>query len=343
MCIYFKDKGNLTYNGREHIFPASIGGKARLKKGIVSDQANDYFSPLEGLLFHESIVAIPKMLFGPGRRGTKKEGKVVVNVIKDDNNHWGLGYIFLGKSYVIPHLRFDEYNCRAVFPSVNDDGTNPTTGIKHLIEKLLNMPEDFTYFHKPDLGKTVMIGFYKKKYYIASSLIFINTELLKNLIGSIDINNEETKMKLTESTQTHSIELKECEDNARVYGKIAFNVLAHLKGAEFVLQTEFDGFRDWLIGKATRESRFCDIIDIPKEYDLFIPKDSHFCIITYLNGEMLAQIGLYYPTRLVWKFSLGFIKTDGDHYPIGLICSNVKEQTLLEMICDKAGIEEGKS
>ena len=45
MCIYYGDMPGLTYNKREHIFPAGLGGKAMLPKGYVSDQANELFSP----------------------------------------------------------------------------------------------------------------------------------------------------------------------------------------------------------------------------------------------------------------------------------------------------------
>ena len=43
-CIYYLNKENLTYNKKEHIFPATIGGIETLPVGYVSDQANEYFS-----------------------------------------------------------------------------------------------------------------------------------------------------------------------------------------------------------------------------------------------------------------------------------------------------------
>ena len=47
MCIYYGNKEDLTYNSREHIFPATIGGIETLPEGYVSDKANSYFSKLE--------------------------------------------------------------------------------------------------------------------------------------------------------------------------------------------------------------------------------------------------------------------------------------------------------
>ena len=229
MCIYFKNQVNLTYVSREHIFPASIGGKKKLEKGIVSDQANEYFKPLEDFLLHKSLLAIPKMLFGPGHRGTNREGEVVVNVIRDDNNRWGLGYIFLGTSHSIPHFRFEESSENAAFLCPNRDGTDANAEIEFLVEKLRVLPEKFVYFREPELRKTLLVGFYNKKYYIASSLERVNTDAIRKLI-CIDISRTLSGIQVIEDTPKHDIRLMESADSTRVYGKIAFNVLAYLKG-----------------------------------------------------------------------------------------------------------------
>lgn len=42
-CIYYGNQEGLTYNKREHVFPASLGCKTMLPKGWVSDQANEFF------------------------------------------------------------------------------------------------------------------------------------------------------------------------------------------------------------------------------------------------------------------------------------------------------------
>ena len=68
MCIYYGDMPELTYNKREHIFPAGLGGKTMLPKGYVSDQANELFSPLEAKLMHDSLLSTSRSLFDPGKR-----------------------------------------------------------------------------------------------------------------------------------------------------------------------------------------------------------------------------------------------------------------------------------
>jgi len=46
----------------------------------------------------------------------------------------------------------------------------------------------------------------------------------------------------------------------RVFGKIAFNVLSDIKGKDYVLDSDFDKFRNWLMG------------DEDKDYAGFLPE-----------------------------------------------------------------------
>lgn len=69
-CIYYGNQEGLTYNKREHVFPASLGCKTMLPKGWVSDQANELFSPMEEILTRRSLISTERALFGPGKRGS---------------------------------------------------------------------------------------------------------------------------------------------------------------------------------------------------------------------------------------------------------------------------------
>lgn len=66
-CIYYGNQEGLTYNKREHVFPASLGCKTMLPKGWVSDQANELFSPMEEILTRRSSISTERALFGPGK------------------------------------------------------------------------------------------------------------------------------------------------------------------------------------------------------------------------------------------------------------------------------------
>jgi len=97
MCIFYGNKEDLTYDGREHIFPAAVGGIEKLPAGFVSDQANHYFSQLEQKMLHSSMISMSRMFFGPGKRGSDKVGEVQVSVFKADDGEYALGYIFKSK------------------------------------------------------------------------------------------------------------------------------------------------------------------------------------------------------------------------------------------------------
>lgn len=67
MCIYLGNTANLTYETQEHVLPASWGCCTKLEKGVVSDQANTFFSPIERNIIEKSLLQIPKVIMGPGK------------------------------------------------------------------------------------------------------------------------------------------------------------------------------------------------------------------------------------------------------------------------------------
>ena len=47
MCIYYGNNPALHYKKQEHVIPATFGGRIKLPNGVVSDEANEFFSPIE--------------------------------------------------------------------------------------------------------------------------------------------------------------------------------------------------------------------------------------------------------------------------------------------------------
>lgn len=90
-CIYYKSD-SLSFNSREHVIPAGLGGKNTLPEGYVSDEVNNYFSALELKALRESIVGGIRNYLGPGKRGRKV-------IIKED------GLVTCRKEYN-PHVQF---------------------------------------------------------------------------------------------------------------------------------------------------------------------------------------------------------------------------------------------
>jgi len=54
---------------KEHIFPARIGGIRKLTMEYVSHECNNAFSKMELPFLRNSLLALPRQLVGPGKRG----------------------------------------------------------------------------------------------------------------------------------------------------------------------------------------------------------------------------------------------------------------------------------
>ena len=69
-CIYsLKTEPDAQFLTQEHIFPKTIGGINKLPLGMVSDEANRLFSPLEKDFVHNNpIIQMEKMFHGPKGR-----------------------------------------------------------------------------------------------------------------------------------------------------------------------------------------------------------------------------------------------------------------------------------
>lgn len=76
-CIYFGNtKKALSYSKQEHVIPASLGGKMKLPRGVVSDQANELFSKYEMKAVRNTFLSINRNNNGPGKRGSLSVKKV---------------------------------------------------------------------------------------------------------------------------------------------------------------------------------------------------------------------------------------------------------------------------
>jgi len=112
-CIYFCDKHRgLTYKNSEHIISAAIGGRRTLPKGYVSNQANNSFSKYELDCMRYSPLFIERAKLGPGKRGSFNINRIddpdvlSLEPLKRNRSDYTcpLGFLFLGKAYIIPQL-----------------------------------------------------------------------------------------------------------------------------------------------------------------------------------------------------------------------------------------------
>ena len=63
----------------------------------------------------------------------------------------------------------------------------------------------------------------------------------------------------------------------RVFGKIAFNVLSDIKGKDYVLDSDFDKFRNWLMG------------DEDKDYAGFLPEFASKPMAVFLFRQVFKK------------------------------------------------------
>lgn len=294
MCIYIKGEAELTYNNQEHIFPAGLGGIKKLPKGMVSDQANKYFSSLEGKMMHSSLLSLPRMMLGPSKRKDKKEGKRIVQVLQvteGENNQIELGYIREGVPYSIPQICIN-FEGRAKVVCSDEDGIDKIAELKSIL-----LQENKKIYYRESnaiLENEFIVGYADKCIYIGKNpnKQIEEEEIIRATLRIMDQIPRE-KYKHVENHVEMQTECFENEDIARIYGKVAFNVLAELAGEKYVENKAFDDVREWIMGK-NNELAY-DIV--PRYEDNFIksavPEQSHYCFFMNVQGNIVAMVSFY--------------------------------------------------
>jgi len=326
MCIYYQSKDQLTFAGQEHIFPASIGGIEKLPKGFVSDQANHYLSQLEQALLKTSIISLSREFFGPGKRGTDKLGEVSVSVLKSEDEY-SLGYLFKGKPYSIPQLKINQVTGECFLIIDKKEGAEY---IDKFIKYLQDFDGKFIYIKNKNISENeIYIGHYQKKYFVASASLNIELTKVQSLIKLF---LEHSSSILEPEVRSAQVVVKNnmvlSKDNAKVYAKIAFNVLAKFKGKDYLQNSAFDEMRDWIVGERDININYFPTRNSNCNY-MISEFTGHYCVLLNIDNHICAEVSLY-----GWKmgFRLGKIFDDSFNIPMGLFCDseNKKEFTLLE-------------
>lgn len=300
MCIYYGNQEDLSYNSREHIFPATIGGIEMLPKGYVSDKANGYFSKLESQIITESFLGFEKMFFGPGKRGKEKPGRMPITLLKSKNEE-SLGFVYKGKPRYIPQIILSrdlkQLNLRRDLElQTNED-------IKKLISKLTNFDNKYTLIsNKPNLS-SFLVGLYENRLYISSEdkdevekfIEYIN----KHIPNKIDYSS--AKKSKREGPEIALNMVADQQNDARVFAKVAFNVLAYVKGHEYLENVQFDEIKYWLLG--INNDKFAQLPQYNKFMNFLISDDSkvHYCIIMNIDNHLAAIISFYNHWTMCFK------------------------------------------
>ena len=241
MCIYYQNQNDLTYEKREHVLPAALGCHTKLESGIVSDQANEYFSPLERSVLKESLILLPRIFEGPGKRGKLSSKKVTASApsqVTSDGDVF-LGYIKKTGEAVSSHSS-DQFiiNSENKIRFQTEKSTESTkSDMMELRKRIVNMGEKYVPVNMPDAKDGVtFIACYDNKIHIGCKNEFSGKRLqeIQNLLSSISVKEQ------TEIETMGSHVLLELEENplkmAKVVAKTAINTLAWLMGGDYIIK-----------------------------------------------------------------------------------------------------------
>lgn len=336
MCIYLGNSENLTYQKQEHVFPAGLGGKRVLDHGIVSDQANELFSPMELKLMRHSLIAFERMMYGPGKRGSHnpaKASKSAVNVGLQDDGLPILCYTAVGKPYNIPQFHRHGNEATISVPHECADGKKQ---IKSFLKALEHFREKFTFLKSEHIPTgDIIIGFSEGTYYVATNSERPTTPCIEKEVQSFLKNFQMQELKYGEHHAKQSHKLGEDPEIARIYAKIAINALALRKGPEYASHPNFSEIREWVLtGESSTEFFFLPQIQVEPPDDIMkmIPPKAHWCIFVCGAGKLDAIVCLY--NRYIRRFTLGDLP-DGKSFLLdGYICDweNEQEYTIMQLV-----------
>lgn len=294
-CIYYPSRNNLSFETEEHVFPAGLGGTMKLPKGYVSKEFNNKISQVELRFMRESVIALPRQLLGPGKRGklsVKYATKSTVHLIEnlESPGTLSLGYIQLSKPFEIPQIRINQLTGELLCSSPdNQDGVSP----QKALVKLLQSYDDKSVRYKEDdrlKSDELIVGFGDKIYVYKSpgNSFKMDNNYAKSLENSLTHNNSVPATQQFKAKTNQTVSLG--DDFYRVCAKTALNALAMIKGKELVLRNEFDEIRDYIVNGGEKDPvRFGPI----QTNVVSFPKDAHHVIISSNGSQLSASVSFY--------------------------------------------------
>lgn len=308
MCIYYENREGLTYTSQEHVLPAGLGCHTKLPKGMVSDQANEYFSPIERRILQKSLTQIPRIIKGPGKRGSLSPKKATTSDVSEIvlDGEKGLGYMKGVEGYIlnsfIVRMENGEYKVQYDTGSLKNYNLDTveynsliTSDMNSLLAKLRNGWADYyTYVHIDD--DATFVTYFNDKVYVGSREvpscddIIQLKELFKQDYGV-------GKSKIREGQLGIKIDIKEdFVDAAKIASKSAINTLAFLidNGIQDHLE-EIKDLKRAIFSDDDSILRFVsDIPDARKlKQSLYLSDDEQACLITKTDHRIEAFVFFY--------------------------------------------------
>lgn len=332
MCIFYVGKINLHYTSGEHIFPAGLGGIKKLPEGYVSDEFNNDISKIEQPFLRNSIFSLPRILLGPGKRGSLNENKATKSRIhlvtsNEDPNILALGYTKLAQTIEIPSIKLD-FRTKQAALSLRGNLTESEfqDAIQKFKDECANKPLKMREVISAEIpDNIVLIGIKGGIEENSNCFIFRNSEFkiafddksIKAIVASTNYEGKTGDFRSYMPSVQDTIDFR--DDYLRVFGKIAFNFLASKIGAAAMKDTCFDPIRNWIA--LGGENRFASINQSIKEslnrLGITLPDDSHLVLVLQGREILIANVILYN------HFSVQILlseKFTGDISLDGLVC-----------------------
>lgn len=263
-----------------------------------------------------------------------------------------LGYVFAGKSYLIPQitctLDFINNTLEASFIADNFERENyelHIIGFKRKLISFLAEKRRSSYYIKDDfqeIKNLINIGLYKNKWYITSSnpLIDINAianKVLAYLFNNLNLFLPPKSSREGQISKVGNMEFKHRQDIdimdhsfGFIFVKTAFNVMAYLKGQKFVLSDIFDNIRKDIVecNDMTPYIVPCEVHSkIFNKHICELPQNAH-CAYILSEGNLIYAYVTFYN-----EWHAHMILTEnytGENFGVGFVCDwkEKKEYTI---------------
>ncbi len=345
-CIYYKSE-ELGFKSREHIIPSSLGGKKRLPKGFVSDEANNYFSYYESKALDDSFIAGVRNYLGPGYRGSKifsrsngliecpisynphihvlRSRKGLQN-LSSEEHYYRLGFMYNTHTMLLPQILYTFDSNLAIEYQIYSPGEfdNKYNNVDFCFESISDIHLDELKKVETEFAPKKLIfilGCYYGKWYYYLNIPFVS---LSKVLGQVKReSNNVPKMIYAVSGGKYdfSYKLRGGFDDGSfqfLHVKTAFNVLAYKMGQEFVLDPRFDRLRALILGKIQYSVLYqCEIESIKNWLKNRGEKDPHIVLIASNEGKLYAFISFY--GEMLYSFEMA---------------QNISERICFAYICD---------
>lgn len=296
-CIYLnKDESEVTFDSREHIFPASIGGINTLPANFVSKDCNNAFSKLELDFVRKSIISLPRQFYGPGKRGKlaerfATESGIMVMEGNENVNFKSLGYIKLGAPHTISQISLNFVGATRLI--IEGDFSEYENKVSVFLESLSTFEGDYTLVTDERIGENeLLFGVHRNKWYLALSNKELAEKLGEYIPQLLDSRNVLSKKAIKHTSfKRYEQSIVFSDVHFRMCAKIIFNYLSYVMGKEFVGMSCFDPLKKWILngGKSQFGRLIPDKIGGIVEY----PEYSHVLTITKVKKSLVGHISFY--------------------------------------------------